>query len=166
VPRENLAVVSDAERLEIQAAKLDTRADQLAAEVAGLRREAVELRLTAGRLERSPLRVVRDEPARRRPRRPHSYGAQIRDAARELDTFQVSALRAQLPHVGINTVYRWVKTLTNEGVLERQGRGYRYVAANALRDRAGEAMLRVWTKGTPARELHDREVAWTTEAPA
>jgi hypothetical protein len=146
---------------------LDARADALAREASDLRREAVELRLDAERMERTPLRIVTNDVVARAE---HDTVIMDRVLAVVERAGRVSSGYVA-DHLGITPARARaaLTRLTDIGALERSGatRATRYFVPEPEPDRAGDpVVLSVQTMTIPERELDDREVAWTTAEPA
>jgi DNA-binding transcriptional ArsR family regulator len=168
--------ITDAERLRIQAHALECRARALKAEADGLKAEAVELRTDADRLEREPVRP------RRRDATAHARGRlslvtadpdfQGRVCATLAHSEGLSS-HALAEHLGASQgrVRAALKRLEEAGKVVRTGatRRTRWFLAGEPEPepaRTGVARLHVFTKTMDRRELEDRELAYTTEAPA
>lgn len=163
------------ERLRGQADALQGRAFELRREADSLLAEALELRNDADRIERGPAII----PALR-------VAGQDRDAAlmrKVCDTLRRGPKsRADVAdHLGLSPLRARtiLDKLVTAGAVERYGatRSTRYGLAPepepatertdlaAAIAEAENATLRVFTKTLSERELEDRELAWTTEAP-
>lgn len=170
--------ITDAERLRIQAHTLERRARALKAEASELMAEAVELRTDADRLEREPVRIGRrDATARTRTRGPLSLVTADPDfQARVCDTLAHSeglSSHALAEHVGASQgrVRNALKRLEEARKVVRSGttkntRWYLAGEPDPEPVRTGTATLHVFTKTMDRRELEDRDLAYTTEAPA
>jgi hypothetical protein len=168
--------ITDAERLRIQAHALERRARDLKAEASELMAEAVELRTDADRLEREPVRIRQADATARTRGRLSLVTADPDLQGRVCDTLARSeglSSHALAEHIGCTQgrVRAALKRLEEAGRVVRSG-AFRstkwYIAGEPEPEpvRTGMATLRVFTKTMNARELEDREVAYTTEAPA
>jgi DNA-binding transcriptional ArsR family regulator len=167
--------ITDAERLRIQAHALERRARALKAEADELKAEAVELRTDADRLEREPVRIRQARCDRARA--PLTLVTADPDfQGRVCATLAHSeglSSHALAEHVGVTQarVRAALKRLEEAGKVVRTG-AFRstkwYVAGEPEPEpvRTGVATLHVFTKTMDRRELEDRELAYTTEAPA
>lgn len=169
----------DAARLLQQAVVLDALAERKREEARELAREAIELRVQAESITREPLTMVA-VAASRHPARSIAEDTRFLDrivAALEAGPLAMPALA---DHVGASParVRKAVARLEAIGTVVKTGatRGTRYALAED--DDAGQAEpvaaapaapihLRVLSTTHPtAHELRDRDVAWTTAAPA
>jgi len=167
-----LEAFSDADRLRAQADALQRRGFELCRMGEELKAEAVELRTDADRLERESAGLVARRPAlvdvSATPDHDAVFLARVADLLGQAGGMTVSQIAE---HLGTSRLRVKAACRRGEeaGALFRTGqtRGTRFHRVEAEPDRAGEPVrLHVFTKTMPARELEDREVAWTTEAPA
>lgn len=161
---------TDADRLRSQAAALRRRGLQLCQEGEDLKRDALELAMEADRLEIVPVTVKRDAPVTVPSGDDVARDASFTARVAELLAGGGMTIRQVAEH--LNTSRMRVRgalgRLEEAGAVYRSGygSGTRYHGVEPDPVRTGTATLHVFTKTTPARELEDREVAWTTEAPA
>lgn len=168
--------ITDAERLRIQAHALERRASDLREEAAELKAEAVALRTDADRLEREPVRVGTRHVSVRGRASLALVAADPDLQGRVCATLAHSeglSSHALAEHIGCTQgrVRATLKRLEGAGKVVRSG-AFRstkwYLAGEPEPEpvRTGTATLHVFTKTMSKRELEDREVAYTTEAPA
>lgn len=167
-----------ADRLRAQARALQRRAFDMVREAEGLKAEAVELATEADLLDNSHTHVTVGAgrlhvpaPTPVAPAAPKAdMGALFAERVCELISaggMTVAQIAEHLcaPRQRVKAV---LGRLEDDGRVYRTGqtRSTRYHLAAPEPDRSGSATLRVFTKTMPARELEDREIAYTTEAPA
>lgn len=164
-----LLELTDSDRLRVQARGLIERAEELMAEAAEIFRDADALDGEA----RDSMRyvAVRGRPPLSIVHADEDFQGRVCDALRHSEGLSTHALAE---HIGSSEtrVRAALKRLEESGTVVHTG-AFRtsrwYIAGTAEPEpepvRTGTATLRVFTKTTPERELQDREVAWTTEAP-
>jgi ABC-type phosphonate transport system ATPase subunit len=170
-------VLSYSDRLREQASALQRRAFELIREADALKAEAVELRTDADRLDREPVRVAVGAGTRVLPRlvpndepagdHDVEYMGRVRDLLATAGGMTVRQV-AEHTHTSATRARAALGRMEALGVVTKFGRtaGTRYTLVEDEPKRTGVATLHVFTKTMNRRELVDREVAWSTEAPA
>jgi len=162
----------DAARLLEQAATLDALATRKREEASELAREAAELRIEVERITREPLTILANRAERGRRFEPDD----TRFLDRIVDALATGpmAMAGLSDHVGASParVRKAVARLVAVGSVKRTGnsRATRYELTECNDDAAPAptpVRFRVISTTHPtAHELRDRDVAWTTAAPA